>query len=281
MVVNNRLGRAAAHHVLAIVLASIMIYPVLWMLSSSFKSQAGIFQGGLSLIPREWAFGNFAEGWKGFGKLSFATFYKNSIIITGLSTIGTVSSSAFIAFGFARVRFAGRKLWFGLMIATILLPFEIKMIPQYLVFHRLGWINTFLPFLVPSLLGSAFFIFLIMQFMRTIPFELDESAFVDGCSRFQIFSSIILPLSRPALMTSAIFSFYWSWNEFLQPLLYLSKPRLYTVAVALNLFADPTSVTNWGAMFAMASVSLLPVIAVFLLLQRHIVEGISSTGLKM
>jgi multiple sugar transport system permease protein len=281
MVVRYRFTKTIGYHVFAMVLAVLMIYPVLWMVSSSFKSQAGIFRGGLSLIPEQWVFENFAEGWKGFGRQTFTTFFKNSIIITTFSTLGAVASSAFIAFGFARVRFAGNRLWFAVMIATLLLPFEIKMIPQYLLFHRLGWVNTFLPMIVPSSLGgSAFFIFLIVQFMRTIPFELDESAYVDGCGRFRIFWSIILPLSKPALMTAAIFSFYWSWNNFIQPLLYLSKPKLYTVSVALRLFADPTSVTNWGAMFSMATLSLLPVMAVFLILQRHIVEGISSTGLK-
>jgi len=281
LVVGRKLLRGTAHHLLAGILAVLMLYPVLWMFSSSFKSQAGIFNGRLSLIPETWELKNFVEGWRGFGRVTFTTFYRNSIVITVLSTVGTVCVSALVAFGFARVRFAGRKLWFAVMMATLLLPFEIKMVPQYLLFHRLGWINTFLPLIIPPSLGSAFFIFLLMQFMRTIPLELDESAFVDGCSRLRIFVSITLPLCKPALMTSAIFSFYWTWSDFLPPLLYLSKPALYTVSVALCLFSDPTSITNWGAMFAMASVSLLPVIVVFLLLQRHIVEGISTTGLKV
>jgi multiple sugar transport system permease protein len=281
MVVRNRLTKSVFYHLFALILAIVMIYPVLWMVSSSFKTQTSIFRSQLSLIPDEWVFENFSEGWRGFGQYTFTTFFKNSIIITALSTVGAVISSSFIAFGFARIRFAGNKLWFGVMIATLLLPFEIKMIPQYLLFHRLGWVNTFLPIIVPSCLGgSAFFIFLMVQFMRTVPYELDESAYMDGCGRFRIFWSIVLPLSKPALMTAAIFSFYWRWNDFIQPLLYLAKPKLYTVSVALRLFADPTSVTNWGAMFAVATVSLIPVILVFVFLQRHIVEGISSTGLK-
>jgi multiple sugar transport system permease protein len=281
MVVRNRLTKSVFYHLFALILAIVMIYPVLWMVSSSFKTQTSIFRSQLSLIPDEWVFENFSEGWRGFGQYTFTTFFKNSIIITALSTVGAVISSSFIAFGFARIRFAGNKLWFGVMIATLLLPFEIKMIPQYLLFHRLGWVNTFLPIIVPSCLGgSAFFIFLMVQFMRTVPYELDESAYMDGCGRFRIFWSIVLPLSKPALMTAAIFSFYWRWNDFIQPLLYLAKPKLYTVSVALRLFADPTSVTNWGAMFAVATVSLIPVILVFMFLQRHIVEGISSTGLK-
>jgi multiple sugar transport system permease protein len=281
MVVAHRALRSMFHHLFAAILAILLLYPVLWMFASSFKTQAGIFAGGLSLLPERWAVENFAEGWRGFGRTSFTTFYRNSFVITIFSTAGTVAVSAAVAFGFARIRFAGRRLWFAAMIGTLLLPFEIKMIPQYLLFHRLGWINTFLPLIVPPSLGSAFFIFLLMQFMRTIPFELDESAYMDGCGRLRIFRSITLPLCTPALMTSAIFSFYWTWTDFLPPLLYLSKPALYTVSVALCLFADPTSVTNWGALFAMASLSLVPVIVVFLLLQRYIVEGISSTGLKL
>jgi multiple sugar transport system permease protein len=281
VVMAHRGVRSAAHHLFAAALAVLLLYPVLWMFSSSFKTQAGIFAGGLSLVPERWAIENFAEGWQGFGRTTFTTFYRNSIVVTVLSTAGTVVVSALVAFGFARIRFAGRRIWFAAMIGTLLLPFEIKMIPQYLLFHRMGWINTFLPLIIPPSLGSAFFIFLLMQFMRTIPFELDESAWVDGCDRLRIFRSITLPLCTPALMTSAIFSFYWTWTDFLPPLLYLSKPALYTVSVALCLFADPTSVTNWGAMFAMASLSLVPVIVVFLLLQRYIVEGISSTGLKV
>jgi multiple sugar transport system permease protein len=146
--------------------------------------------------------------------------------------------------------------------------------------HRLHWVNTFLPMIVPWSLGNPFFIFLMIQFVRTIPFELDESALIDGCTKFGIFYRIILPLCKPALVTVAIFSFYWRWQDFIQPVIYLSKPKLYTVSVALRLFADPTSVTNWGAMFAMASVSILPVMIVFFILQKYIVEGISTTGLK-
>lgn len=280
-VVRNKLSRNISHHLLAIAIAILMIYPVLWMVSSSFKTQAGIFRGKLSLIPDEWVVQNYADGWRGFGRQTFATFFMNSAVITAFSTVGAVASSALIAFGFARIKFIGRNLWFALMIATLLLPFEIKMIPQYLLFHRIGWINTFLPMIVPAALGaSAFFIFLIVQFMRTIPKELDESAFVDGAGRFRIFWNIIMPLTTPALMTTAIFAFYWQWNDFVRPLIYLSKPRLYTVSVALRLFADPTSVTNWGALFAMATLSLVPVVVIFLVLQRYIVEGISSSGLK-
>ena len=268
------------YHAICLILVVVMIYPVLWMIMSSFKTQSGIFRGSLSLLPKEWAFQNYVEGWRGFGRFTFGVFFGNSFIIAVVSTLGTMASAALVGYGFARVRFAGRNILFGVMLSTMMLPSQIIMVPQYLIFHKLGWINTFLPLIVPWSLGNPFFIFLVVQFMRTIPVELDESALIDGCSKFGIFARIILPLCKAALVTVAIFSFYWRWEDFLQPAIYLSKPRLYTVSVALRLFADPTAVTNWGAMFAMATLSLIPVIVIFFLLQRYIVEGISTTGLK-
>jgi len=271
---------AAVYHLICMILVVIMIYPVLWMIMSSFKTQSGIFRGNLSLIPDEWRFANYVEGWQGFGNYTFRIFFTNSFIISITATVGTMTSAALVSYGFARIRFPGARFLFGCMIGTLMLPYQIIMIPQYLIMHRLHWVNTFLPMIVPWSLGNPFFIFLMIQFVRTIPFELDESALIDGCTKFGIFYRIILPLCKPALVTVAIFSFYWRWQDFIQPVIYLSKPKLYTVSVALRLFADPTSVTNWGAMFAMASVSILPVMIVFFILQKYIVEGISTTGLK-
>ncbi|HUV08249.1 MAG TPA: carbohydrate ABC transporter permease, partial [Spirochaetia bacterium] len=261
IVLSRRRLNSTLYHILCMVLVFFMVYPVLWMIMSSFKTQSGIFRGNLSLIPDEWHFANYVEGWQGFGNYSFAVFFTNSFIISVVSTVGTMASAALVAYGFARIKFPGSKPLFTCMLITMMLPYQIIMIPQYLIFHRLNWINTFLPLIVPWSLGNPFFIFLVIQFMRTIPFELDESAVIDGCTKFGIFSRIILPLCKPALITVAIFSFYWRWEDFLQPVIYLSKPKLYTVSVALRLFSDPTSVTNWGAMFAMASLSLIPVMA--------------------
>ena len=274
-------GRSLIYHSAGVALGVVMLYPVLWMLASSFMTQAEIFGGGLSLIPEQIRWSNFVEGWRGFGRHTFTRFFRNSFVITALSTAGSIASCLFVAYGFARIKFRGRGVMFAMMMATLLLPFEVQMIPRYLVFHRLGWINTYLPIIVPNWLASnAFFVFLFMQFMRSIPIEMDESAYVDGCGRFRILVSIIVPLCKPAIMTVAIFSFYWTWNNFIEPLVYLSRPQLYPVSVALRLFADPAAVTNWGAMFAMATASLIPVVVVFLVLQRYIVEGISTSGLK-
>ncbi len=184
------------------------------------------------------------------------------------------------AYGFARIRFAGSGFWFTIMLMTLMLPIQVQIIPQYIVFSKLEWINTFLPLIVPRFFGQAFFIFLMIQFIRGIPVDLDEAAEIDGAGKAGIFFRIILPLIKPALVTSGIFSFYWTWEDFFGPLLYLNAPDLYTVSLALKNFADPSTATNWGAIFAMSVLSLVPVFAIFVMFQKYLVQGISTTGLK-
>ncbi|WP_241242758.1 carbohydrate ABC transporter permease [Paenibacillus whitsoniae] len=239
-----------------------------------------MFVDAHSLIPQVWNFSNFARGWQGFAGITFATFYKNTIIVVLLSTAGMIASCSWIAYGFARIPFRFKKFWFATVMITLLLPSQIILIPQYIIFYKMHWVNTILPLVVPSFFGSAFFIFLIMQFIRTIPDELDESAKIDGCSRFAVFFRIVLPLIVPAIVTTAIFQFYWSWENFFDAMIYLGRPKMYTLGVALRMFSDPTSHTDWSGMFAMASLSILPPIAVFFIFQRYIVDGISTTGLK-
>jgi len=261
-----------------IALGIVMLYPLLWMIASSIKPTGEIF-GSLSLIPRQITFENYARGWQFNRTTTFYTFFKNSLFISGISTIGAVLSSSLVAFGFARVRFRGKAFWFSCMFLTLMLPYQVVMIPQFIMFHRIGWINTFLPIIVPQFTGQAFFIFLMVQFFRGVPIELDESAVLDGCNKFMIYLRILFPLIKPALITSAIFSFYWRWDDFLAHLLYLSRTRLYTVSLAMRMFADPTY-TDWGAIFAMGTLSLVPSLIIFFMFQKYIVEGISTTGLK-
>lgn len=258
----------------------VMIYPLLWMVMSSFKENNEIFNNAQSLIPKEFKFINYTNGWKGFAKISFRTFFQNSLFISLTGTIGSVFSSAFIAFGFGRLRFKGRGFWFTCMLITMMLPFQIIMIPQYIIFNKLGWIGTYLPIIVPHFFGGAFFIFLIVQFIQGIPRDLDEAANIDGCGNFAIFVRIILPLIVPSLVTCTIFSFMWKWDDFMGALLYLNRPIMYPVSLALKLFADPTSVTDWGAMFAMATLSVIPIFIVFVFFQKYLVNGISTEGLK-
>lgn len=276
----KKLYKPFLFHLICIILSLVFIYPVLWTISSSFKDNSEVFVNAASLIPKRWEFMNYIDGWRGFAGISFGVFFKNTFIIVVLSTIGSLMSSASIAYSFARIKFAGRKVWFVTMMLTMMLPSQVILIPQYVLFSKMHWVNTFKPLIIPAFFGMPFFIFLIMQFIQSIPIELDESAKIDGCNKYSIFIKIILPLIKPALTTTAIFSFYWGWQDFMGPLVYLNTPRIYTVSVALKLFSDPGSVTNWGAMFAMATLSLVPVLIMFLIFQKYIVEGISTSGLK-
>lgn len=275
-----RSSYSAFNYIVISLLALLMIYPILWMLASSLKDNSEVFTNAHSLVPTKWHFDNYVRGWKGFSGYSFSTFFLNSAQITILSTIGAVCSSALVAYGFARLNFAGSRYWFVCMMVTMMLPGQVLVIPQYILFQKLDWINSFKPLIVPSFFGSAFFIFLIMQFIRGIPADLDESARIDGCGRYGIFFRIMLPLIVPALITASIFQIYWSWDDFFGPLLYINKLQLYPVSLALKMFSDPKNATDWTGMFAMSTLSLLPVFIVFVTLQRFIVEGVSTTGIK-
>jgi len=267
-------------HIACILFCLTSLYPLLWMISSSLKESQKVFVDAISLIPSSVHLDNYTRGWKGFAGNGFMLFFKNSFFVTISSTIGVLMSCSTIAYGFARVKFKYKNFWFATVILTMMLPSQLVMIPQYVMFHKLNWINTYIPLILPKFFGGSFFIFLIMQFIKTIPFDLDEAAKIDGCSSFRIFYNIILPLIKPALITAAIFEFYWSWDDFLGPLIYLGRPKMYTVSVALRLFSDPGSQTDWGAMFAMGVLSLIPAITVFFIFQKYIVDGISTSGLK-
>lgn len=261
-------------------LGFIMIYPLVWMIFSSFKESSLVLSTVGQLFPSEWRLDNYLNGWSGFGGTTFSTFFKNSFIVTILTVIGNVAASAMAAYGFSRLRFKGRGLWFVCMMITMMVPSQVLVVPQYVIFHKLNWLDTFLPLIVPEWGGRAFFIFMMMQFIAGIPKELDEAALIDGCGKIRLFLNVIVPLIVPAMATSAIFSFYWKWDDFMGSLLYLNAPKNYTVSIALKLFCDPTAVSDYGAMFAMCVLSLLPVIVLFLFTQRYIVDGIATSGLK-
>lgn len=276
----SKITRRVLYHILVIAGALCMIYPIIWMFFASFKTTSEIFGPVFKLLPHSFSLNNYISGWKGFGKVTFGTFFTNSIFISVASTIGATASSALVAYGLGRVRFAGRKIWFALMLVTMMLPVQILMIPQFIMFHTFGWVNTFLPVIVPQFFGQPFFIFLMIQFIQGIPRELDESAKIDGCSKYRIFFTIIVPLLVPAIITSMIFSFVWRWDDFFSALLYLNRPELYTVPMALRMFFDSSSTSDWGGMMAMATLSLIPDIAIFIAFQKYLVEGIATTGLK-
>lgn len=267
-------------NIFIIVLGLGMLYPVLWLVSASFKEANAIFTS-VSLWPRPFTLQNYVNGWKGIGIVGFGTFFKNSFIISGLCVIANVVFCSLTAYAFARLEFVGKKIWFSLMLVTMMLPGHVTTIPRYILFRNFGWINSILPIVVPKFFATdAFFIFLLVQFIRGIPKELDESAHIDGCNKFYIYLKIILPLMIPSLITTMIFTFLWSWDDFFNHLLYLTSPDKYTVSMGLRLFLDATGISSWGSMFAMSVLSLVPCLVLFFSLQKYFVKGISATGIK-
>lgn len=267
-------------HIPIILGALIMLYPLIWMLSGSFKLPQDIFTDN-SLLPKTFTLDNYIDGWKGVSNLSFAVFFKNSFIVSGLSIIGNIISCSMAAYAFARLEFRFKKVFFALMLASIMIPYHVIIIPQYIFFNKLDWINTFLPLVVPKFLATdGFFVFLLVQFIRGLPRELDEAATVDGCGPIKIYWKIILPLLLPAVATTAIFTFIWTWNDFFSQLIYLTDPKNFTVSLGLRLFLDSMGQSQWGPMFAMSILSLIPVFIIFLMFQRYIIEGITAGGIK-
>lgn len=273
--------RRIIYHTLVSVVGLFMLYPVFWMLMSSFKETNTIFATAGQLIPTKITIENYINGWRGFGVGTFSIFFKNSFIITILATIGTLLSSSLVAYSFARCPFKGQRILFAAMLASMMLPGQILMVPQYLWYKKLGWVGSFAPLIVPYWFAiQGFFVYLMMNFIGGIPRELDEAAQIDGCSYYSIFARIILPLMQPAFVTSAIFSFMWRWDDFMSALLYINKVEQYPVSLALKLFADPGSSSDYGAMFAMAILSLVPILIIFFVFQKQLVEGVATTGIK-
>ena len=271
--------RKIIYYVLVTGIGFLMIYPLIWMIMSSFKETNSIFLTASSLIPEKFTLENYINGWKGFGGYTFTTFFSNSLLVALLSAVGMMASSALVAFGLARIKFKGRNIWFVLMVVTMMLPGQVMMIPRFVLFNSMGWVGTYLPMIVPSFFASGFNIFLIMQFIRGIPRDMDEAAKIDGCSWYGVFFRIIVPMIVPSLVTVAVLTFMSSWEDFMGALLYLNKPETYTVAYALKMFND-SSMSDYGATFAMSAASLVPILVLFFFFQKNLVEGISIQGLK-
>nr|BFF19190.1 carbohydrate ABC transporter permease [Promicromonospora thailandica] len=266
-------------HAGLIALGFVMLYPLLWMVASSFKPNALIFREP-GLIPTEIDLTNYTDGWNALLH-PFSHYLINSAIVVLGSLLGNLLSCSMAAYAFARLEFRGRRLWFAVMLMSIMLPIHVVIVPQYVLFSQLEWINTFLPLIVPKLLATdAFFIFLMVQFFRGIPRELDEAATLDGANHLRVYLQIMLPLSLPALATTAIFTFIWTWNDFFSQLIFLTRPEMYTVPIALRTFVDATGESSWGSLFAMSIVSLVPVFIAFLFGQKYLVKGIATTGIK-
>jgi multiple sugar transport system permease protein len=273
--------RHSLTHVFIIILGLFMVYPVVWMIISSFKPNNMIFSDP-GLIPTTVTIENYISGWKGYAGTSFGTFFANSFMMCLVAIVGNLITCSMAAYAFARLRFVGRGFWFAIMMITLMLPAHVTLVPRYIMFNTLGWVGSYLPILVPKFLATdAFFVFLLVQFMRGLPKEIEEAAIIDGCGKIGVYLRIILPLASPALVTTALFTFLWTWDDFFNHLLYLTSPGTYTVSRALRTFVgDSGAVSNWGGALAMSTLSVVPAFILFFLLQRYFVQGIATTGLK-
>jgi multiple sugar transport system permease protein len=260
--------------------ALILLYPVFWLLSASFKPSPEILSG-TNLLPKIFTPGNYAQAFKGVGSLPFPQLLWNSVVLSSATVVGNVFSCSLAGYALARMRFKFQKSFFAFTILTIMIPMHVVLIPQYIIFQKLGLIGTFMPLVLPKFLATqSFFVFLVIQFVRSLPRELDEAAALDGCGPYRTFWYIMLPLLRPALITTTIFSFIWSWNDFFGQLIYLNNPSTYTLQLGLRLFIDQTSTSAFGPMFAMSVLALVPILLFFLVFQRYLVEGVATSGIK-
>ncbi len=256
--------------------AIIFLIPFVWMLSSSLKPSYEILAVPPTLWPSEPRWENYVEA---LTYVPFDRYALNTALIAIVTIIGHLLSCTIIAYGFARLRAPGRDVLFVLVLATMMLPYPVTMVPLYMVFNALGWVNTFLPLMVPAFFGTPFYIFLLRQFFLTLPRELEDAAIIDGANLLQILWHIILPLSLPAMATVAIFTFQNSWNDFLPPLIYLHDQSLYTVSLGLNFFRSSYDI-NWAYLMAASLATMLPVVIVFFFAQKLFIEGITFSGIK-
>ncbi len=262
-------------YVLLIALGTLFFIPFLWMIMTSLKGNMEIIKQ--NFFPKKLVFENYP---KSLTTMPFLLYARNTLIITGLNMIGTVFSASLVAYAFAKLRWKGRDIWFIIMLATMMLPGQVTQIPLFVLYKRLGWLNTYLPLIVGSFFGGgAFNIFLLRQFFCTLPNELSEAARVDGCSELGIFMKIVLPLCKPALATIAIFSFMGSWNDFFGPLIYLTEPKKYTIALGLRAFQGYSGV-QWNLLMAASVVTAIPTLILFFCFQNYFVKGITLTGIK-
>lgn len=274
----NKLLSRTLTYIVLILAAVICLFPFLWMISTSFKPMSDIYKMPPTLIPEHGTIENFIEGWKG---ANFQMYFKNTAVITLLATVGTVFSSSIVAYGFARFQSRMSKFLFMVLLGTMMLPTQVTLIPQYLLFYKMGMVDTIWPLVIPSWLGGgAFNIFLFIQFFRTLPKELDEAAKIDGANSLQIFMRILLPAVKPVMLAVLVMALVFNWNDFFNPLIYLNSNEKFTIAIGLQFFKGSQGNVQVGQMMAMALFSLLPVLIVFGTCQKYFIQGIKMSGLK-
>ncbi|HEU5126582.1 MAG TPA: carbohydrate ABC transporter permease [Glycomyces sp.] len=273
-------AKSVVWHVAMLAVLAIVLYPLLWVVTASLKGNTDIITD-TSLWPKTITWEHFANAFDGLAGIPLWRFFWNSTLIAVLSVIGVVISCSMTAYALGRLRFPGRTAMLGIVIATLLLPGQVMLIPQYLIFSELEVTNTYVPLVIGKFLAlESFFVFLYIQFLRGIPRELDQAAKIDGAGHFRIFFSILLPLLRPAVVTSSIFTFIWSWNDFLGPLIYLYDMEKFPLPRLLQSYSNTEGVTNWGGMMAMTLLSLVPVVLFFLVFQKFLIKGIATSGVK-
>ncbi|MDQ0091142.1 oligogalacturonide transport system permease protein [Paenibacillus anaericanus] len=263
-----------------IILGLVMVYPLIWLFTSSFKTNADIF-GSSKLLPSTYVWDSYVLGWQGTGQYGFQDFFINTLKLVIPTVVFTIISSVIVAYGFARFNFPFKTMLFSIMIATLMLPNASIMIPRYILFNKMNWLDTYLPFIIPAAFATgAFFVYMMIQFIRGLPVDLDEAATIDGCNSFSVLTRVLLPLCKPALFSVGIFQFMWTWNDFFNSIIYISSVKKFTVSLGLRLSLDASSAVSWNQVLAMSVVSVLPCILLFFFAQKYFVEGISTTGLK-
>jgi ABC-type glycerol-3-phosphate transport system permease component len=274
----NALSSKLSRHVLLSLFSLIMLYPVIWWVGASLKK---VQELNLPTIwPSTPMWSNYSKGWNFSADYTFAHFFGNTLLMELGNVVGGVATAAIVAYGFGRINFPLRGFWFSILLLTMMLPGQVTVVPQYILFNKLGFVDSYVPLVLPHFFGGgAFFIFLLVQFIRGIPRDLDEAATIDGASVYGIFLRIVLPLLKPALVTVGIFTFIWSWDDFFAQVLYLSSVDKFTVGLALRMFIDQFDI-QWGQLLAMSLLSILPSVLIFFFAQKHFVEGIATTGLK-
>jgi multiple sugar transport system permease protein len=269
---------------LLIGLSAVFLFPFLWLLSTALKPIEETMTQPPTWIPSQWQWDNFRQaiirGHEALGYYPFLVYARNTIVLCILIVSGTVASNALVAYSFARLRWPGRELAFSITLATMMVPFPVLMVPTFALFRNLEWIGTYRPLWIPAWFGSAFSIFLLRQFFRTIPFELSEAAKLDGASEWRIFRDVILPLSKPALAVVALFAFMGAWNDFLGPLIYLLDQKTFTLSLGLQFYQSQSGGTQWNQLMAASAMVIAPVIILFFFTQRLFIQGIAITGLK-
>lgn len=276
----DRWLKSAFHYLGFIILGYIFLFPILWMIFGTFKNNMELFSS-MSLIPEKFRLDGYIRGWRGSGQFTYTTFFLNTFKMVIPTAVFTIVSGLLVGYGFSRFHFRLKKVLFSIMIGTMMLPNAVLIIPRYLIFNAFGWIDTYNVFWIPALFGCyPFFTFMFIQFFRTIPKELDEAAKIDGCGSFRTFISILLPLMKPVMVSAFVFQTSWTWEDFFNPLIFISSTSKYPLSLALRMSLDAATAIDYSSLLAMATLAILPIAIIFFIAQKSFVEGITTTGIK-